>query len=277
MAYKIQHLGLGGILDQAIAITRDHFGLLFTIMLILLVPFQLITGTVQHWAIGDFLQQVSMQEAADPAPAEAVHAFPMWYIPWSIGTWLFSMLVVFPLTNAAVIQAVARLYLGQPVTAAEAFRHGLRRLLPLIGTTILMTLAIMGGFFLLIIPGIVCMVWFGLSQHVTVLEDLAGSKALGRSKKLVGPHWATFFVLALLVGVLSYAIGAAAGFVPLPYVRLVISALLTAVVMIISTAAWVVFYFSCRCAEENFDLHYLAETIGAEPTETGQQFEPAVP
>jgi len=32
-----------------------------------------------------------------------------------------------------------------------------------------------------------------------------------------------------------------------------------------STASFVVFYFSCRCHVENFDLHYLAQSIGAEP------------
>jgi hypothetical protein len=40
------------------------------------------------------------------------------------------------------------------------------------------------------------------------------------------------------------------------------STLLQAVTTIIWTAAGVVFYFSCRCAVENFDLHYLAEAIG---------------
>ena len=34
MSYTIKHMGLGGILDQAIAIVRDHFVLIFTIMLI---------------------------------------------------------------------------------------------------------------------------------------------------------------------------------------------------------------------------------------------------
>jgi hypothetical protein len=46
MAYKLQHMGLGGILDQAIAISKDHFGLLFKIMLLLYIPFNLILGLV---------------------------------------------------------------------------------------------------------------------------------------------------------------------------------------------------------------------------------------
>ncbi len=42
--YKLQHMGLGGILDQAISICKDHFGLLFKIMLILHIPFAFLIG-----------------------------------------------------------------------------------------------------------------------------------------------------------------------------------------------------------------------------------------
>jgi hypothetical protein len=45
---------------------------------------------------------------------------------------------------------------------------------------------------------------------------------------------------------------------------------LQALVTILWSAAFVIFYFSARCAEENFDLHYLAQAIGGEPAaETG--------
>jgi hypothetical protein len=243
----------------------------------LLVPFQLITGFVQLWALEGVMQQAAMEEMAESTDVEVASAeVPIWFFPWSIITSLIGGLVILPLTNAAVIQAVARLYLGQPVTPTEAIRHGLHRLLALIGTTILLGLAIMGGFMLLVIPGILCMIWFGLSQHVVVLENLAGTKALGRSKKLVGPRWATFLVLALLVMVISMAIQGASYYVPQPHLRIVVAVLLTAVVTIISTAAWVVFYFSCRCAEENFDLHYLAEAIGEAPTAADEHLAPPV-
>jgi hypothetical protein len=177
------------------------------------------------------------------------------------------------LSNAAVIHAVARLYLGQPVTAMEAMRHGLRRMLPLIGTTILVGLAIMGGLILLIIPGILFMIWFSLAQHVVVIEEIGGSKALGRSKKLVSPHWATALVLMLIVGVISAALGAVGQLIPQPHLSIVIGTLITAVTTIFATAAWVVFYFSCRSAVEHFDLQYLAEQIGAQPpvTTTGRE------
>ena len=37
-----------------------------------------------------------------------------------------------------------------------------------------------------------------------------------------------------------------------------------AVLVIFASAAFVVFYFSCRCKHEQFDLALLAESVGAE-------------
>jgi hypothetical protein len=271
MAYKIQHLGLGGILDQAIAITKDHFGLLFSIMLLLLVPFNLITGFVSLTLMPEL---PAVPTAEDMAELNAVQAR---YWPLFALFGLLSGLVVLPVTNAAVISAVARLYLGQTVTAREAVSHGFRRLLALVGTTILMYLAIMGGLILLIIPGILFALWFGLSQHVVVIEEISGQAALGRSKKLVRPHLGTFLVLGMLIFVIFFAFGFGAAFIPQRHVQLVASTLINAVATIVSTSAFVVFYFSCRCAVENFDLHYLAEAIGGPPPASDDQLLPAQP
>jgi hypothetical protein len=190
---------------------------------------------------------------------------------------LVSNVVLLPLANAAVIQAVARLYLGQPVTAVEAIGHGFRRLLPLIGTSILVWLAIIGGLILLIIPGILFALWFSLSTHVVVIEEIAGPEALGRSKKLVRPHLGTLLVLGVLVMVISLGLFAGTAFIPQPHLAVIGTALASGLATVIGTAALVVFYFSCRCAEENFDLHYLAESIHTAPSAGDGQLQPVEP
>ncbi len=177
-------------------------------------------------------------------------------------------LFVLPLTNAAVIWAVAQVYLGQPVTAVKALRKGLSRLLPLIGTSILMYLAIIGGMFLCIVPGILFALWFGLSQHVVVIEGHSGTTALGRSRRLVRPHLGTFLVLGIILFVIFAGLGIVSELIPQPHIKVIVSVFVQAVSTIFATAAGVVFYFSTRCAEENFDLHYLAEQIGREAPAT---------
>jgi hypothetical protein len=271
MAYKIQYLGLGKILDQAIAIVRDHFGLLFTIMLLLLIPFNLITGFITLGLLPEMPPEPTMEDFTRLQQAQAQ------YWPFFVVTGLINVLIVLPLTNAAVIWAVAELYLGQPVTAMEAFRHGFRRLGPLIATSILIYLAFLGGLLLCIIPGILFLLWFGLAQHVVVIEGIAGTSALGRSKKLVRNHLGTFLVLGFIMFIIVLLLGGAATFIRQPHAQLVVSTLINAAATMLGTAAGVVFYFSCRCAEENFDLHYLAAAIGRESAATDDTGLPTAP
>jgi hypothetical protein len=259
MAYKLQHMGLGGILDQAIAICKDHFGLLFKIMLIVLVPFSLLFNLATLLA--------SPEIPANPTPEDmaAIGQSQLFFMPLFLVASLIQTFVVAPLSNAAVIQAVARLYLGEPVTAMDAIRHAFSRLGALIGTNFLMTLAIGVGFMLCLVPGIYFAIWFGLSLHVVVLEKLSGPTAMRRSKKLVHPERGKFLALGIIMFVIALALGGGANFVPQPHLRVILATLVQACTAILIAAGMVVFYFSARCGEENFDLHYLAEAIGEAP------------
>jgi hypothetical protein len=260
MSYTIKHMGIGGILDQAISIVKDHFMLLFKIMLFGVIPisfvqhFLTITGTPElppNPTLQDYMRQQSE---------------PNVYAIW-IGGLSFISGIVLILTNAAVIQAVARLYLGETITALEALKHGTRRFWALLGTSILVGLVVMFGFLLLIIPGIYFTIWYGLSTHVVVLEGLSGLAAMRRSKKLVHKDRGKFLALALITFVISMMVAAAPRFIPQPHLAAALAAVMGGLTTMLTTAAFVVFYFSCRCNVENFDLHYLAESIGAPSAE----------
>ena len=47
MRYAIRELKLGEILDQAVNLTKDHFGVLIGITAILLIPYNVISGFIQ--------------------------------------------------------------------------------------------------------------------------------------------------------------------------------------------------------------------------------------
>jgi hypothetical protein len=257
MSYQIKHMGLGGILDQAIAIIRNHFVLLFNINLFVLIPATLVLGYVALSAAPELPENPTYEDVMQANREQ------MENLPWLFAISALTGLFVYPVTNAAVIQAISRLYLGEPVTATEAMKHGLRRLLPLWGTNILRYLAIYAGFLLLVVPGIYFAIWFALAQQVVVIENIAGTKALKRSKALVHKDRGVCLALAIVVIVLTSLVGAGANFIPQPHLRVVASALIQALTAIIWSATFVVFYFSCRCNVENFDLQYLAEQIGA--------------
>ena len=95
-----------------------------------------------------------------------------------------------------------------------------------------------------------------------VLEKISGGAALRRSKQLVSGNIGTLFVLGIIIFAIGFGIGLVAGMIPQIHVQIVVRVLLQAVMTILSTAALVVFYFSCRCEKDNFDLEHLAQSMG---------------
>ena len=49
MAYELKELPIGGVLDQAIRISKDSFGLLFSIVAVGYLPMALLTGLAGYF------------------------------------------------------------------------------------------------------------------------------------------------------------------------------------------------------------------------------------
>jgi hypothetical protein len=255
MRYEIRELNLGGILDQAIKLIKNNLGRFFGITAVLLIPYQVVQGLVQ----------VTMTPALPPNPTpEQALAASFGALSTILPLALLGAYVIFPLTNAALIHSIAGEYLEKPAGVGESLKWALQRILGLIGTWLLLGLAIMGGFMLCIVPGIIASFWFALATQVVVIEGTAGIAALKRSKELMKGNIGTFFVLMLLVGIITGGVGAAAGLIPQAYVMVAVVALIQAVTTIFASAAVVVFYFSARCKHEQFDLTLLAQSVGIE-------------
>jgi hypothetical protein len=255
MGYRIQKLGIGGVLDQAVSLLRDNIGLLFQIMAYLYIPIQLcltlyVTSVMPVLAPGATSEDIVRYQ-------QAAGSIGLLVLPVS----LLTVFVVLPVTNAAVIYAISERYLGKSVSAIQSLKFGLSRILPLLWTAILMGLAIMGGLILFIVPGILCMIWFALAQQVTVLESINGGAALGRSRKLVSSSMGTVIVL----GIVGLSVGFSLGLIPQllgqNYISAVISVLVNAVATLFGSATMTVYYFSCRCNVDNFDLEQLALAV----------------
>jgi len=251
--YQIKRLNLGEILDQGIAVVKAKFGLLFAITLVTIVPLQFLTGLTQL---------ILFPGLAEGDPTAIQGNLGLFYLV--IFGALGLTLLVLPLANAAVIHAVARTYLSQPVTFGECLSHGLRRWPALIWTTILMSLIIGFGFVFLIIPGIIFSFWYLLAQQVTVLEDVSGGAALSRSKALMKGNAGTAFVLLLIIGLINFGGNMVLGLIPQIHLNILGQSLLYGISTLFGAAVFVVFYFSCRCKVENFDLMMLADAVADE-------------
>ena len=81
--------------------------------------------------------------------------------------------------------------------------------------SILVGLAVMGGFILIVIPGFIFAVWFYFSVYVFVFEGLKGTSALKRSKQLVNGYFWPIFGRVLLLSLAVGIVGAIPSFGPI--------------------------------------------------------------
>lgn len=255
MRYTIRELKLGEILDQAVKLTKDHFGILLGITGVLLIPFEVIGGLIQ----------VAMMPVLPPNPTpEQQMAAGYQILGVAIPIALLLLYVITPITNAALVYAISNAYLEKPISLGESFKKAFQRILPLIGTWFLVGLAIMGGTILFVVPGILAAFWFSLATQVVVIEGVSGFAAMKRSRQLMAGNIATIFALGLLILLINFGISIVANLIPQLYVRAVVSAIVVGALTIFASAAGVVFYFSARCKHEQFDLALLAQSVGAE-------------
>lgn len=119
------------------------------------------------------------------------------------------------LFTAMVVELVADVQDGRRDSSAGQL---LRAAAPFVGQLILVAIvagvAMVIGFFLLLVPGLILITIWAVFVPVIVLERAPGLSSLSRSRELVrGNGWQVFavlFVLFVLVGVVSTAISAAA-------------------------------------------------------------------
>jgi hypothetical protein len=256
--YKLQHLGIGEVLDQATYLTRDHFGRLFAVMCVLHLPVALIYNfwmlSLVPFAAGD-----PTPEQAEAMGREFFNILPLFYLI-NIG-----YLFVVSLINSLMIPAIAGFYLGQPTTMGSAMKYSLGRLIPLLIVSFLFMLPCILGTFLCLFPGAIYFVCFGLCLEVVMLEKIGGLNALVRAFRLIRHDWLRMCGLSLVLFVAMWFSSVVVQLIPQIHVQIVATALFSAAMQLWWTAAWVVFYYSCRCGNEFFDLHYLVESIHVEP------------
>ena len=257
MRHDIRELTLGGILDQAITLLKNHFGSFVAIMAITWLPVQLAAA---------FARVTLLPELTFPPSPEELDAFGIASAEHQTlfqGLNILTLLVA-PICNAAIVYAVANTYLGKPITVGGSIGKAFGLFFPLLWTWILVVVAIMGGMILLIVPGILAAFWLSLATQVVVVERVSGFKALGRSRQIMRGNIGTLFVMGLVLGLIGSAIMGGSLFISERYTQAILGVALNMVLVIFSSAAGVVFYFSARCKNEQFDLQLLASNVGSE-------------
>lgn len=242
MSYEIRAMSFGEILDAGFRLLRDHALLLVGIAAVVYLPLALVSAFVG---------------VADPLTVSPLT------IAVTVVLMVVLVIVAMPIITAGITHALGELYLGRPVTLSDSLQAGLAILLPLMGTWILAGLAVLGGVLLLIVPGIYLALAFMLLTQVMVLENVFGTRALGRSRELMRGHmlrgFGVLFVGAVLISMLQWGIELGIGWIPV--LGPLGSGLAQAAGVAYTSAVAVVLYFDIRCRNEAFDLEHLSRLV----------------
>jgi len=281
--YDIREMGLGGILDQAVALVKNHFLLLFLLFCYLVVPLSVTANLAVHHAARQSLisldELLKMLMEGNIKDVLSVYAFPVVLLVVLYG-------IARPLTNGATIVAVQHSYLGKAIAPGQAMLVSLKRFWFLIWTSLLRDAAVflvsfamfalalwvvyldrllaplaflfmlVGGGVSVFIGGRLC-----LADQVVMIEGISGIAAIKRSNRIMKGHVLKGLVLFFIIFLIVLVVGECARLASLMPLQITLSIVLQTILLIFATTAIVVFYFSCRCAYENFDLVVLAEAV----------------
>jgi hypothetical protein len=185
-------LSFTGFIDTAFNLYKLHWRGLMGIVALLVVPLQFVseylTRNYQRAAI--FNTQAPAGQSGRLAVISGVLA-------------LITLLVVQPLLTAGVVRAVVAFHLGESPSAGEIIEQALSLVGRMLAVILLMTLAIVGGLILLVIPGLIFVIRFSVSPSAAVVEGVRGSDALRRSWELTKGHFWRIVGITVVAGVLA--------------------------------------------------------------------------
>lgn len=174
-------------IGPAFHVFRKNFWLITKIVFVIVAPFEIFKVLSLHQGITD------------------------WQLP--LGLFVMQLVCNFLLVPALFYSLLKVIQTGEAPGINEAYRWSLSKLPKLALAAVISWILTMIGFVLLIIPGIILSIVFALVYPVAVFEKGSAIDALRRSAYLTRGHrlsiFLAYFVIGLLVGVISMAISGA--------------------------------------------------------------------
>jgi len=188
---KAQSEGIGALYRRAFTLYADYFGKFVKLSFIAHIPVIISVILISAlFLIEKWLAPSTMGQKIAFGCAMAV-----------VG--LFQIVAYF--VSAATISGVTAVIVAQlsaaplrPVKLRNAFAVLRKRWRPFFKTALLVTLRILVGYILLIIPGIVITIRYALYAPVVLIEGLQTKAARMRARQLASRSWRTIIIVALL-------------------------------------------------------------------------------
>jgi hypothetical protein len=253
----LRPLGVGEILDVALAVYRAHAFALWRLVAVVVALPAALNGALA----------VAEHQARD-SNASSGSLFTLLLLVQVV-----SLLATF-LATAAAYRLVADAYLGRAVDPAASMQFGLRRLRSVIWVSLLAGLGIFLGLLLVIVPGVYLAVAWSVAIPVLLGENARGRAALRRSRALVRGRWwpcaGVLFLSFLLAGIVAAVIGlvvaaiaGSSGNDTVLFLDQGVSSLIAdTLVLPFQVAVTTVLYIDLRVRKEGFDVQLLTHSLG---------------
>lgn len=187
--------GASAILGQAWSLYKQRLG---TFLGIMIIPMLVLIGVLAVFVGGGLL---------------GFTLLPAKFAAGGIGLGLLIVLAIAFLLVVFISQIwgqTALLYAikdsQERIGVMEAYRRGWHKILSYWWVSLLAGFIMMGGFLLLVVPGIIFAVWFSLAMFVLIAEDLKGMNALLKSREYVKGKWGSVLWRFFFIGALSFII-----------------------------------------------------------------------
>ncbi len=187
---------------------------------------------------------------------------------WSMVTSLGASFL-FLLASAAICYGTFEQLRGRHAGVGKSIAVGLSRLFPVLGVGILAGLCVVGGFFLLIVPGVIflCMLW--VAVPVAVVEKPGVLASLKRSADLTSGYKGQIFGVAVVLWLISFGVNKliekmfVSDTMTLSDLRvyMVVALLVTVVLYSLQAVATAVGYHDLREAKEGVDVEELVKVF----------------
>ena len=253
---------LGEILSAAFNIYKANASKLLLIVAVVVVPLSFISALFSGVVFAGSKHTVLILGK----PVEVIDRSFGLFVAGALVTAVISVIISAAL-QAAILRAAAQATIGDPVDPEESYRFGFKRLGSVFLVSLLVGLAVAGGFILLVIPGIIFLVLFSVSVPVLIVENRRGRAAMSRSWNLAKGHFwhalGVILVAAIITGVISGIIGSIGGSAWV--VRWIFTAIAQILTAPFSALVSVLLYLDLRARSEALS----ADTLRAELAAAG--------
>lgn len=242
-----RELSVGEIISQSFRLYLAKFFLFFPPFLVA----GLITGIVSSAVLWH------MPLPSPPSRDASLTMVTQWF--WSFISTLITMavlvgtvsVVINSITMGMVVKCTSDILEKNSSSLKEGFYFAASKFVPLLGASIITSILIIVGLFLLYVPGIILMIMFSLVEPSIIIEQKGVFESLGRSRKLVSHRWGKTFILLLILGLILIAVSWITTTITAPFgtTRFLIPSVVTSFVTPIFPIVTTLLYYSMVARE----------------------------